>query len=81
MKIHLENIVGHLGAAIRQQSPSDDKIIMEHVREAYEAARNALIVLEGREHYHVAGTTIGKDIDECAVCGRDIRDRVHRMAA
>jgi len=28
-------------------------------------------------HCHVAGTTIGKDIDECAVCGRDLRHEIH----
>lgn len=74
---HLEDVVGHLGAALRQQAPSDDKIIMDHVREAYEAARKALIVAEGRDHCHVAGTTVGKDIDECAVCGHDIRSAIH----
>lgn len=30
-------------------------------------------------HYHVAGTTVGKDIDECAKCGQDIRSDIHRM--
>lgn len=74
---HLENIVGHLGAALRQQSPADDKIIMAHVLKAYESAQKALIVAENRDHCHVAGTTVGKDIDECVVCGRDIRDSIH----
>lgn len=32
-------------------------------------------------HSHVAGTIIGKDIDECARCGRDIRDRIHAQSA
>lgn len=74
---HLESIVGHLGACIQQRTTTDDKIIMDHVQDAYDAARKALIVAEGRDHCHVAGTTIGKDIDECAVCGRDLRDPVH----
>ena len=74
---HLENVIGHLGAALRQQAPSDDKIIMAHVRDAYEAAQKALIVAQQRDHCHVAGTTVGKHIDECAVCGHDIRHPIH----
>jgi hypothetical protein len=74
---HLENVVGHLGAALRQQAESDDKIIMSHIQEAYDAAKKALVVAEGRDHTHVAGTTVGKDIDECAVCGHDLRHPVH----
>lgn len=74
---HLENVIGHLGLALCQQAASDDKIIMGHVRDAYEAAQKALIVIEGRDHCHAAGTMVGKDIDECAVCGRDIRDPIH----
>lgn len=30
-----------------------------------------------KKHDHVAGTTIGKDIDECARCGHDIRHSIH----
>ena len=29
-------------------------------------------------HIHVAGTTAGKHIDECARCGQDLRDSIHR---
>lgn len=32
----LESAMGHLGAAITQSLPSDDAIIMEHVRVAHE---------------------------------------------
>lgn len=28
-------------------------------------------------HTHVAGTTVGKDIDECAKCGQDLRADIH----
>lgn len=31
-----------------------------------------------KEHYHVAGTTEGKPIDECASCGEDFRHPVHK---
>ena len=75
---HLENIIGNLGSALRQQIPSDDKIIMDNVREAYEAAQKALIVVRGRNHEHAAGTLVGKHIDECAICGHDIRHEIHR---
>lgn len=44
-----------------------------------ERARRALAEAQGRhvQHVHVAGTTVGKDIDECARCGRDLRDPIH----
>lgn len=29
-------------------------------------------------HGHGAGTMVGKDIDECAYCGQDIRANIHR---
>ena len=32
-------------------------------------------------HYHVAGTTVGLDIDKCAKCGLDLRHVVHSHAA
>lgn len=28
-------------------------------------------------HTHVAGTTVGKHIDTCAVCGHDLRHEIH----
>jgi hypothetical protein len=31
-------------------------------------------------HVHKAGTTVGKDIDECARCGQDLRSAIHRTA-
>lgn len=34
----LLEIIGHLGAAVIQRAPSDDKIIMDHVQDAYEIA-------------------------------------------
>ena len=36
--MQLLEIMGHLGAALIQQSPSDDHIIMGHVREANDIA-------------------------------------------
>lgn len=37
----IEEAIGHLGAAMAQQSPSDDKIIMDHVRAAHDLLRRA----------------------------------------
>jgi hypothetical protein len=34
----LEEIISHLGTAIGQSIPSDDQIIMDHVRQALAAA-------------------------------------------
>ena len=77
MKVqHMENLVNALGDLIRHRATIDETT-MRQVEEAYLAARNALIVLEQRDHHHVAGTTIGRPIDECAVCGHDIRHPIH----
>ncbi|MBN8978809.1 MAG: hypothetical protein J0I08_20265 [Rhizobiales bacterium] len=35
----LSEIIGHLGSAIVQSTNSDDRIIMDHVRAAYEIAK------------------------------------------
>lgn len=42
MRQALLEIAGHLGAADTQSVPSDDQIIMDHVREAYALAKSAL---------------------------------------
>ena len=62
---------GHLGAAIGQSIPADDQIIMDHVKAAYE------LLWAIDKHIHRAGTTVGKHIDECALCGHDIRHEIH----
>lgn len=41
-----EAIIGHLGAADMQRSPSDDKIISDHIVAALAAAKIALQTLE-----------------------------------
>ena len=33
--------------------------------------------LDAAKHIHVAGTTVGLDIDTCADCGHDIRHEIH----
>lgn len=38
-RIELDEVIGHLGAAIMQSVPADDQIIMEHVKAAHEIAR------------------------------------------
>ena len=38
IETQLLEIMGHLGAALIQQAPSDDQIIMGHVREANDVA-------------------------------------------
>lgn len=37
-------------------------------------------VLDGEVHRHVAGTLADLHIDTCAICGRDIRNEIHREA-
>lgn len=32
---------------------------------------------KNRKHIHVAGTMTGKPLDQCSLCGRDIRDEIH----
>ncbi len=34
----VEQIIGHLGAALMQTSPSDDQIVIDHIRNAHELA-------------------------------------------
>ena len=62
---------GHLGAAIGKSRASDNQIIMDHVKAAHE------ILSATQPHIHHAGTIIGEHIDECALCGCDIRDPIH----
>lgn len=37
----LDEIIGHLGASIIQSIPTDDQIIMDHVKVAHELAKAA----------------------------------------
>ena len=67
----IERARAHLYSAICQISPADDQIIMDHVVAAHEIL-NAI-----SPHIHKAGTTFGKHIDECALCGLDLRDAIH----
>ena len=71
----IERARGHLAAAIGQSIPSDDQIIMDHVKAAYE------LLWAIDKHIHKAGTTVGKHIDECALCGHDIRHEIHERVA
>jgi hypothetical protein len=78
----LKEAKAHLGAAIMQTVPTDDQIIMDHVRAAY----TILCIISDvglaiAPHMHVAGTTVGKHIDECALCGQDLRCEVHRSSS
>ena len=43
-------------------------------------AHQLQVILDGKPHTHVAGTLADLHIDTCAVCGRDIREDVHRSA-
>ena len=67
----IERARAHLYSAICQISPADDQIIMDHVKAALE------ILYAISPHVHRAGTTGGKHIDECALCGLDLRDPIH----
>ncbi|KKM20742.1 hypothetical protein LCGC14_1642460 [marine sediment metagenome] len=59
-----------LYAAIVQSIDSDDQIIMNHVRAAY----NLLRAIE--PHVFTAGGT-GDAKDTCQLCGLDLRDDLH----
>ncbi len=67
----IERARDHLGSAIAQSIPADDQIIMDHVKAAYE------LLWAIDKHVHRAGTTEGKHIDECALCGQDLRAPIH----
>jgi len=57
----------------------------EKQRDMYFAAQQELIrrlkvyreYFDKAKHYHVAGTTIGLNIDTCAECYKDLRDEIH----
>jgi hypothetical protein len=60
----------------------EQKLKMKCAREYVEGwctGRDHVLALSN-PHIHVAGTTAGKHIDECAKCGRDIRDPIHARA-
>lgn len=40
-----------------------------------------LEIAKRKRHMHIAGTTVGKHIDECAKCGEDIRSPIHSREA
>lgn len=64
----------HLNAILIQALPSDDSIIIGHVREAHK--------LLTPMHVHKAKySDDGKLLDECAACGHDLRDiEIHLTA-
>jgi len=33
----------------------------------------------GQQHMHVSGATVGQHIDDCAICGRDLRHEIHAI--
>lgn len=66
--VGIKAAIAHLNCALIQSCPSDDQIIIRHIRDA-------VIALEGRKHWHRAGT--GAHIDECDICGADLRCEVH----
>ena len=57
--------------------------VLEGARNSNQAAEDALqtayeaLFPPNQPHMHVAGTTVGKHIDECALCGRDLRNPIH----
>ena len=59
---------GHLGSAISQSIPSDDQIIMDHVKAAYE------LLIATDLHVHKSA---GANTDKCALCGHDFRHEIH----
>jgi hypothetical protein len=47
----LDEIRGHLGAALAQSLDSDDQVIMQHVRDAFVLAGGRLEWLSSQVHY------------------------------
>ena len=67
----IQKAKAELRAAIIQSNKDDDQIIMDHVKTA------ATYLDALGPHHHVAGTTVGQPIDACALCGLDLRDKIH----
>jgi hypothetical protein len=61
-----------------------DSVDLQSLRDGFVASKIVKGVLvelvlhkNTKKHIHMAGTTIGQDIDKCAKCGLDIRDDIH----
>ena len=64
----------HLKAILIQALPSDDSIIIGHVREAHK-------LLTPRHIHKAKYSDEGKLLDECAACGHDLRDTEIHLTA
>lgn len=76
---HIDRIADSLRAAISQSAPSDDQIILGHMREALavaETVRREMRAQRGR-HTHVSARD---GSGRCADCGRDFRHDIHLRA-
>jgi hypothetical protein len=49
----------------------------DYFRKTWPSVVKKSLRLTRRRHGHVSGATIGKNADECAMCGSDFRDEVH----
>jgi hypothetical protein len=65
-------------AAIREEFERDAQVIFYSLtgRQRLQSIMNDALE-RTRPHFHHAGTIVGKDIDECALCGHDIRHSIH----
>lgn len=64
-----------LGAALNPSDTSDSRALKSTIWRAYKMLDD--FRKKDRPHTHRAGTTVGKHIDECALCGHDIRHSIH----
>lgn len=71
LRAALEEIRGHLGACIIQRIATDDRIIAEHIEDAYKIAKEADEACGPHVHRASNGT------DACALCGHDLRHEIH----
>jgi hypothetical protein len=82
----LDAVVSATGAYLPPDGISKDECINRILQATdnprINAAReNLKWARRSKPHTHVAGTTIGRDIDECAVCGADLRAGIHSRKA
>ena len=65
--------------ALKVAAPNLHEGIREHSARTI-AERIAAMEDPAKPHTHKAGTLVGKHIDECALCGQDLRADIHSSA-
>lgn len=75
-------LISYLAARIGHTYTTEDHAaVVAHVAEVERLAQGVIAMREREQaHYHIAKYDDGKLLDECGICGLDLRDPVHTRA-